>query len=68
MNTLGVAARRAWAINVMAQLSPHLLNKSRVVLFAGERYREFLVGPLEQRGMEVVVPMANLTRGEQLVH
>ncbi len=66
LNTLGVAERRTWASRVMAQLSPHLVQFSRIVMFAGERYREFLVGPLRARGITVDIPMANLTRGEQL--
>ena len=35
-------------------------------MFAVARYREFLIEPLQRRGIEVVVPMAHLTRGEQL--
>jgi hypothetical protein len=30
------------------------------------RYREFLIDPLRTHGIAVHVPMANLTRGEQL--
>ena len=32
----------------------------------GRRYREFLIEPLERLGITVLVPMAHLTRGEQL--
>jgi hypothetical protein len=35
-------------------------------MFAGQRYREFLVEPLQRRGIKVEVPMANLALGEQL--
>ena len=66
LNNLGVADRRAWAAKVLTQLTPHLTGVRRVVMFAGERYREFLVGPIRRRGISVEVPMANLRRGEQL--
>lgn len=66
LNTLGVAERRKWANNVLDKLLPEMTREKRVVMFAGHRYREFLVEPLRQRGIEVEMPMANLTRGEQL--
>lgn len=66
LNRLGVAERRAWAVGVLDQLLPELTGWQRVVMFAGMRYREFLIEPLLQKGIEVDVPMANLRRGEQL--
>jgi hypothetical protein len=66
LNTLGVADRWDWANDVLGKLFPEVANVKRVVMFAGHRYREFLVEPLERRGIVVEVPMANLTRGEQL--
>jgi hypothetical protein len=66
LNTLGVAERRAWAKKVMDKLLPEVVGAKRVVMFAGHRYREFLIEPLEQRGAKVEVPMAHLARGEQL--
>ena len=66
LNTLGVADRRAWANKVLEKLLPEIADVKRVVMFAGHRYREFLVEPLERQGIEVEVPMAHLTRGEQL--
>ncbi len=66
LNTAGVAERRAWAENVCQQMSPHLIGRRRIVIFAGQRYREFLVPALLRDGYEVDVPMANLRIGEQL--
>jgi hypothetical protein len=66
LNTLGVAERKAWANGVLDKLLPELAGENRVVMFAGQRYREFLVEPLRERGIKVEVPMASLTRGEQL--
>jgi hypothetical protein len=66
LNTLGVADRRAWANKVLDKLLPEIADVKRVVMFAGHRYREFLVEPLEQRGIKVEAPMAHLKIGEQL--
>ncbi|MGH7049043.1 MAG: DUF6884 domain-containing protein [Terriglobales bacterium] len=66
LNTIGVAERREWARKVLDQLLPQLDGVRKVVMIAGHRYREFLVEPLERRGIEIVVPMAHFSRGEQL--
>lgn len=65
LNRLGVADRKAWARQVLDALIPKLVDKRRVIMFAGQRYREFLVGPLREAGFEVVVPMEGLRQGEQ---
>jgi hypothetical protein len=66
LNSLDVSERQTWADGVLKELLPHLTNETRVVMFAGDRYRGFLVEPLERRGITVEVPMAHLRRGEQL--
>lgn len=66
LKTMGVAERRAWAEKVLEQLEPHLKGRRRVVFFAGEPYREFLVAPLQARGIAVEVPMEGLSIGRQL--
>jgi hypothetical protein len=66
LNTLGVIERRDWANKVLAKLLPEIRDEQRIVMFAGHRYREFLVEPLLRHGFKVEVPMAHLTRGEQL--
>jgi cytoplasmic iron level regulating protein YaaA (DUF328/UPF0246 family) len=66
LNTLGVAERRQWASKVLTKLEPKLCRARKVVLFAGARYREFLVTPIRRRGLRVDIPMENLRRGEQL--
>jgi hypothetical protein len=65
LNNLGTAARQYWAKFVLAKLLA-IAHERRIVMFAGHRYREFLIGPLRHQGIQVDVPMANLTRGEQL--
>ena len=66
LNSAGVAERRAWAEKVRRQLAPSVIGRRRVVIFAGQRYREFLVPALLNDGYQVDVPMANLRIGEQL--
>ncbi len=66
LNTLGVAERRSWAMGVLPKLLPEAAKYKRVVIFAGERYREYLIGPLERQGLSVIVPMRGLRFGEQL--
>lgn len=66
LNTAGVIERRAWAETTLRQLGPHLIGRRRIVIFAGQRYREFLAPALHDDGYEVDVPMASLRIGEQL--
>ena len=66
LNALGVEERRAWAGGVLDRLLPEMAGTKRIVMFAGQRYREFLIEPLERQGMKVEVPMAGLTLGRQL--
>jgi hypothetical protein len=66
LNTVGVIERRAWAENILQQLGPYLIGRRPIIIFAGQRYREFLVPALQNDGHEVEVPMANLRIGEQL--
>jgi hypothetical protein len=66
LNTVGIRERRAWATNVVDKLLLQMGDHQRLIMFAGMRYREFLVEPLLLHGFAVEVPMANLARGEQL--
>lgn len=66
LTTMGVEARRSWAARVFHALEPELKGYKRAVFFAGQRYREFLVGPIQHAGLQVVVPMEGLAIGEQL--
>jgi hypothetical protein len=66
LNTMPVAHRREWARNVLGDLESYLLGVETVVFLAGQRYREFLEGPLAAKGVKVGVPMAGLRIGEQL--
>lgn len=60
------AERRAWADKVWARLKPYLRRGDRVVILAGERYRQFLEPQLTAMGCTVDVPMKGLGIGRQL--
>ena len=66
LNTMGIADRRHWARRVQGQMDEHMPDADRIVVLAGERYREFLMDYLRRRAATVDVPMAGLRIGEQL--
>lgn len=66
LNTMGIADRRAWARHVQVQMDEHLPNVGRVVVLAGQRYREFLMDYFQRRGITVEIPLEGLRIGEQL--
>ena len=65
LNRTGIAGRRAWARGVEAQMDEQLPDFYRVVVLAGQRYREFLMDYLSRRWV-VEVPLEGLRIGEQL--
>lgn len=66
LNNMRISDRRNWASGVLETLLPVAKKYSKVVFFAGARYREFLIEPLRRLGIEVVVPMEGLPLGKQL--
>lgn len=66
LNTKGIAERRAWARHVQQQMDTQLPPTQRIAIFAGKRYREFLLPYLQRRCPQVEVPMETLAIGEQL--
>jgi uncharacterized protein DUF6884 len=66
LNTMPIAERRLWAARVMEQLAPELRGVERVLVFAGDRYREFLLPAIRAGCPLVEVPMNGLRIGEQL--
>jgi hypothetical protein len=66
LNTMSVADRRHWAQRVLGQLAKLEPQPTRVVFLAGVRYREFLLGSLKDRGIQVEVPMQGKSIGRQL--
>jgi hypothetical protein len=66
LSRMSALERRRWAATVMEELADHLNQGDRVVLLAGAKYRQHLVGPLQELGAKVDVPMEGLGIGEQL--
>jgi cytoplasmic iron level regulating protein YaaA (DUF328/UPF0246 family) len=58
--------RKEWAIMVASDLEKVLHVGDRVVLLAGESYRENLIEPIKEMGCSVEIPMEGLRFGEQL--
>jgi hypothetical protein len=65
LNRMGVVERRAWAARVRQQMTESLPRVDRIVVLAGQRYREFLMDDLRRRAAKVEVPLSGLI-GEQL--
>jgi hypothetical protein len=66
LNTIDIGTRRQWAQRVFNALAISEPNLRKVTMFAGTRYREFLVPKLAGIGVDVHVPMEHLRQGEQL--
>ncbi|WP_413299667.1 DUF6884 domain-containing protein [Bacillus sp. 1P10SD] len=64
LNNMKAVDRKKWSIDVFKQikeLQPHQLD-----LYAGKKYREFLIPLLEMNGIKCKVPLEGLGIGEQL--
>lgn len=66
LNRMSVADRKNWAARVLTDLEPLVGTGDTAIFLAGDRYREFLVPPLLQRGVIVEIPMEGLQIGRQL--
>jgi hypothetical protein len=66
LNAMTVAQRQAWATVVSRALEQLAVAGTRIVIFAGARYREFLVPGLERRGVHVDISLMGLGIGKQL--
>ena len=58
--------RRAWSRRVVQRLGEQVRPPAWVDVFAGERYRQFIVDLLEEDGYTVSVPLAGLRAGQQI--
>jgi hypothetical protein len=65
LNKMKIAERRAWATRVMVQMDDLMPSVRTVVVFAGLRYREFLMEYMSQR-WTVEVPLKGLRIGKQM--
>ena len=65
LNEMGVTERQLWAAGVRRQLDDALPPTGKITVFAGAKYREFLVEHLRSKA-KVDVPLQGLGIGEQL--
>ena len=65
LNSMGTAARRAWAKRVIEQMERELPKSEEIVILAGQRYREYLMDYLATRA-RVSLPLEGFRIGEQL--
>jgi hypothetical protein len=65
LNTMRIAERRVWSTRVMAQMDQLMPSVRSIVVFAGFRYREFLMEYWSRR-WTVDVPLKGLRIGKQL--
>ena len=61
-----VSERQNWAHLVQRQMDEKMPDAVRILVLAGQRYREFLMDYLRGRAQTVEIPMAGLRIGEQL--
>jgi len=66
LNKMAVADRRAWADRTHRQLQAQVPTLETATIFAGQRYRGYLVPNLVNHGVVITVPMAGLAIGQQL--
>jgi hypothetical protein len=66
LNSMGITERRDWTRLVEWQMDEHMPDAGRIVVLAGQRYREFLMDYLRRRADAVEVPMEGLGIGRQL--
>ena len=66
LNSMGVGERRAWSDQVVQQMEQEMPDADRIVVLAGQRYREFLMPYLRSRSRLVVTPLEGKRIGEQL--
>lgn len=66
LNTMSRPERIRWANQVIDQFETIQPSPTKITVFAGSRYREFIIPRLEERGVEISIPMEGLRIGEQL--
>lgn len=66
LKDMGVVERRSWARKVIGQMEERLLPVERVIVLAGQSYREFLMDWLTRHASRVETPLAHLGIVRQL--
>jgi hypothetical protein len=66
LNRMKAAERKEWAAIVLGQLEQVLEPGDQTFILAGQRYREYLMEPLNHLCSSVETPLARLGIGQQL--
>lgn len=66
LNDMPAEERKAWSLKVFEQIMQVLPDGGLIKIYAGDRYREYLIPLLENAGYSVVVPLQGLGIGQQL--
>ena len=66
LNNMSSQSRLEWGRKVANDLKQILTPGDHVIILAGEKYREHLVGPIRRMGCDITIPMEGLRFGEQL--
>ena len=64
--TLGQSGSRKWADEVLKQIQKHISGGERIVVFAGDNYRKYIIEPLKILARNVKVPLEGKGFGKQL--
>lgn len=64
--TMPAAKRREWAAAVISDLMEEVIRGDEIIFLAGAQYREHLIRPLAESGIDVSIPMEGLGIGQQL--
>lgn len=66
LNKTPAHERRQWSVRILDQVQQTVVGPSEINIFAGIRYREYLVPLLDKAGYTVVIPLKGLGIGQQL--
>ena len=58
--------RLKWANKVIKQINNQIEKQSEIIIFAGEKYREFLNEYLSDLGYRIIIPLQGLSIGKQM--
>ena len=66
LNNMKVSERKEWSESVLKQIDDLDLNITQIDFYAGEKYRQYLIPALVQKGITCRVPLQGKGIGEQL--
>ena len=66
LNKMKSSERKEWANKVMAQMEQRLPESEQIIVFAGKKYRDYLMSYLRSKASSVEVPLEKHRQGEQL--